>query len=118
MEFAKNPPMVVVLAFLVLVVSGADHWTTYLCLRDPVVGWNVTEANPISAWLFLTIGLGSGLWMDTLATVLGMGFLIKTRMVPEEVKLLFLAVVIASTAYAVDNNLDALFQLGISPLGS
>ncbi len=118
MEFAKTWTMVVLLALVVLLVSGADHWTTYLCLRDPVVGWTVTEANPISAWLFENVGLSSGLWLDTVATVAGMLFLIRTRMVPEEVKLLFLAVVIGSTAYAVDNNLDAIFQLGLSPFGS
>ena len=34
-----------VLALLTVLVSAADHWTTYLCLRAPVAGWNVTEAN-------------------------------------------------------------------------
>ncbi|MAE96882.1 MAG: hypothetical protein CL910_19715 [Deltaproteobacteria bacterium] len=109
--------MVVTLAFLVLLVSAADHWTTYLCLRAPVAGWQVAEANPISAWLFEVIGLSPGLWLDSVATLIGMIFLIRTPLVPEEVKVLFLAVVVGTTAYAVDNNLDALFKLGLSPLG-
>lgn len=109
--------MVVTLALLVLLVSAADHWTTYLCLRSPVAGWQISEANPISAWLFEVIGLSPGLWLDSVATLVGMLFLIRTPLVPEEVKLLFLAVVVGSTAYAVDNNLDALFRLGLSPLG-
>lgn len=116
-ELAIPCPMVAALAMLVLLFSAADHWTTYLCLRSPVNGWQVTEANPISAWLFQLIGLSPGLWIDTVATVIGMIFLVRTRLVPEEVKLLFLAVVVGSTAYAVQNNLDALFQLGLSPLG-
>ena len=109
--------MVVFLAFVVVLVSAADHWTTWLCLRAPVAGWQVTEANPISAWLFEVVGLSQGLWIDSVATVAGMVFLIRTSLVPEEVKVLFLAVVVGSTAYAVDNNLDAIFRLGLSPLG-
>lgn len=109
--------MVVFLALFVLAFSAADHWTTYLCLREPVLGWQVTEANPISAFLFEVIGLGPGLWIDTVATLIGMAFLVRTRLVPEEVKVLFLFVVVASTAYAVQNNLGALHQLGLSPLG-
>ena len=42
---------------LVLLASAADHWTTYLCLRAPVSGWVVTEANPITAWMFQQFGL-------------------------------------------------------------
>ena len=109
--------MVPILALFVLLVSAADHWTTYLCLRAPVDGWRVLEANPISAWLFEWVGLGGGLWIDSVATLAGMAYLIRTPRVPEEVKLLFLTVVVGSTAYAVDNNLDALFRLGLSPLG-
>ncbi len=109
--------MVVTLAFLVLLVSAADHWTTFLCLDRPVAGWTVTEANPISRWLFEAIGLAPGLWIDSAVTLLGMLFLVRTRLVPEELKVLFLAVVIASTAYAVHNNLGALYELGLSPLG-
>ena len=109
--------MVVILALVVLLVSAADHWTTYLCLRAPVEGWQVTEANPLSALLFETVGLAEGLWIDTALTVAGMTFLVRTLLVPEEVKLLFLAVVIAATGYAVDNNLEAIYRLGLSPLG-
>ena len=77
----------------------------------------MSEANPISRWLFEAIGLGPALWVDSLATVIGMVFLVKTRLVPEELKLLFLAVVFAGTTYAVHNNLGAVETLGLALLG-
>lgn len=107
--------MIVVLALLVLLTSAADHWTTFVCLRSPIEG--VSEANPISRWLFASIGLSPGLWLDSLFTVVGMAFLVKTRLVPEELKLLFLTVVLFGTSYAVHNNLGAIQQLGLSVMG-
>lgn len=107
--------MVVVLALLVLLASAADHWTTWVCLRTPLAG--VSEANPLSRWLFAGLGLAPGLWFDSLVTVIGMGFLVKTRLVPEELKLLFLTVVLFGTGYAVHNNLGAIRQLGLSVVG-
>ncbi|MCP3985168.1 MAG: hypothetical protein GY723_12320 [bacterium] len=107
--------MVIVLTLLVLLVSAADHWTTFICLRNPLEG--VSEANPLSRWLFAGIGLEPGLWLDSLVTVVGMTFLVKTRLVPEELKLLFLSVVLFGTGYAVHNNLGAIQQLGLSVLG-
>ena len=107
--------MVVVLALLVLLASAADHWTTYVCLRIPLAG--VSEANPLSRWMFAGLGLAPGLWLDSLVTVVGMAFLVKTRLVPEELKLLFLTVVLFGTGYAVHNNLGAIRQLGLSVVG-
>ena len=53
-----------------LLLSAADHWTTYLCLRSPVQGFEVTEANPLAAWLFSNLGLVEGLLLDSVVTVL------------------------------------------------
>ena len=50
-----------ILALLTLFMTAADHWTTWLCLHRPVEGWKVTEANPISDWLFGAVGLVPGL---------------------------------------------------------
>ena len=86
---------------------------SYLAFPALIIGSNPTSV--VSA--FEVIGLAPGLWIDTVATVIGMAFLVRTRLVPEEVKVLFLFVVVASTAYAVQNNLGALHQLGLSPLG-
>jgi len=105
------------LAIATLALSAADHWTTYVCLRHPVAGWDVTEANPISDWLFQTVGLVPGLLVDSLVTVAAVVFLLTTRRVPALVKKGFFALVVISTGYAVINNYRAIEALGISPLG-
>ena len=106
------------LAILTLFISAADHWTTYLCLREPVSGWRVTEANPIADWLFSSIGLVEGLMLDSAITLLAVGFLLTTRQVPKLAKSMFFALVIAVTGFAVVNNLRAIEALSLSPLGS
>ena len=105
------------LAITTLALSAADHWTTYLCLRRPVSGWQVTEANPITEWLFQTLGLVPGLLVDSLLTVAAVAFLLTTRRLPDFAKKAFFGLVVASTAYAVINNYRAIDALGISPLG-
>ncbi len=106
-----------ILAVLTLILSAADHWTTYLCLRQPVLGWQVTEANPIADWLFGAIGLVPGLLVDSLVTVAAVAFLLTTRQIPALAKSVFFVVVIAWTGFAVANNLQAIEALGLSPLG-
>ena len=106
-----------VLAILTLILSAADHWTTYLCLRSPVSGWEVVEANPISDWLFQVMGLVPGLMLDSMLTVIAVLFLSTTTLIPRSVKGGFFSVVVATTAYAVVNNFEALSALGLSPLG-
>ena len=76
--------MLHLLAALTLLLSAADHWTTYLCLRSPVSGFDVTEANPFSAWLFQSVGLVEGLMIDSLLTVAALAFLLITRLLDEE----------------------------------
>ena len=106
-----------VLAIATLALSAADHWTTYLCLRQPILGWQVTEANPISDWLFQSVGLVPGLLIDSILTVTAVAFLLTTRRLPDFAKKAFFGVVVASTGYAVVNNYRAIEALGISPLG-
>lgn len=105
------------LATLILLLSAADHWTTYLCLRQPIEGWTVTEANPIAEWLFSTVGLVPGLLIDSAITVWAIAFLLTTQRLPRAVKLGFFSLVAAWTAHAVFNNLQAIASLGLSPLG-
>ncbi len=105
------------LALLTLLISAADHWTTYLCLRQPVPGWQVAEANPLADWLFSMAGLVPGLAIDSAVTVCGVAFLLVTQAVPETAKGVFFAIVIAWTSFAVMNNLQAIDALGLSPLG-
>lgn len=106
------------LAFLTIALSAADHWTTYLCLRTPVAGWDVVEANPLAHWLFDAFGLVPGLAIDSAVTLGAVAFLLTTRRVPEVAKGCFFTVVIVWTAVAVVNNWHAIERLGLSPLGA
>lgn len=110
--------MLHLLALLTLLLTAADHWTTYLCLRQPVPGFEVNEVNPVADWLFRSLGLTPGILLDTAATFAAMVFLLSTRLVPRAAKRIFLLVVIAWTGYAVMNNLQAMAAMGLSPLGS
>lgn len=105
------------LAGLTLVLTGADHWTTYLCLRSPVEGWQVMEANPIAGWLFGATGLVPGLAIDSLITGVAIVFLLLTPRFGSAIKLGLLAFIATTTGYAVINNLHAMQDLGLSPLG-
>lgn len=105
------------LAALTLLLTAADHWTTYLCLRDPVDGWIVSEANPIADWLFASAGLVPGLVIDTVITLVAVSFLLKTEHVPPKVKGAFLTCVVFWTGHAVVNNMEAIRLMGLSPLG-
>jgi hypothetical protein len=109
---------VYILAFLTILLSAADHWTTYLCLRAPVAGWQVAEANPLADWLFGNFGLIPGLMVDSAVTLLAVAFLLSTTQIPKLAKGLFFGLVIAGTSVAVVNNLMAIQALGLSPLGN
>ena len=107
-----------ILALLTLFLTAADHWTTFLCLRRPISGWQVTEANPIADWLFNSMGLLPGLVLDSVVTVAAAAFLLTTRLIPSPAKGVILTVVVTWTGYAVFNNLAAIAILGLSPLGA
>ena len=104
-------------AITTLALSAVDHWTTYVCLRQPVSGWQVIEANPISEWLFSWIGLVPGLLFDSFITVCAVLFLVTTRRLPQTLKTVFFSAVVLTTGYAVVNNLRAIDAMGLSPLG-
>ncbi len=106
------------LALVIVILSAADHWTTYLCLRTPQTGWQVTEANPIAEWLFAYVGLITGLLVDSVVTLGAIAFLITTQWVPEAVKFGFFGLVAAWTGIAVINNLNAISNMGLSLLGN
>ncbi len=106
-----------ILAVLWVLLSAADHWTTYLCLRAPVTGWQVVEANPLASWMFGSFGLVPGLAIDSAITLGVVAFVLTTRFIPEAFKGAFFGVVIAGTGLAVYNNCRALAALGLSPLG-
>jgi hypothetical protein len=68
------------LAGLTLLLTAADHWTTYLCLRGPVQGWRVSELNPLADWLFVKFGLVPGLLIDSTITLAAVAFLATTAL--------------------------------------
>lgn len=109
--------MLPLLVALTVLLTAADHWTTYLCLRAPVDGWQVQEANPLAEWLFGNLGLVGGIAVDSAVTVVAILFLVSTELVPHQAKRLFFAFVVLWTGWAVVNNIQALSALGLSPWG-
>ena len=110
--------MLRLLAGITLLLTGADHWTTYLCLRMPVEGWEVIEANPLADWLFQAVGLVPGLAVDSAITLTAIGFLLATPRFGSGLKAGLLVFITFTTGYAVVNNLFAMRDLGLSPFGS
>ena len=102
-------------AITTILLTCADHWTTYVCLQAPVEGWQVTEANPVADWLFAWAGLGGGLLIDTAVTLGAVAFLATTGLVDRQWKTGLLALITLATGYAVANNLGAISRMGLSP---
>lgn len=109
--------MLSALLLLLLLLSCADHWTTYLCLSAAAPGWEVTEANPLADWLFSSAGLVEGLLIDTAVTIVALAFLATTPRLPRLVKIAFLAFAVFWTGYAVANNIHAAQTMGLSLMG-
>ena len=107
--------MLRVFIFTTIALTLADHWTTYLCLHAPVEGWNVSEANPVADWLFEWAGLGPGLMIDTIVTLLAVAFVATTHVLDRPYKTALLALITLSTGYAVFNNLGAITRMGLAP---
>jgi hypothetical protein len=107
--------MLRLLTISTIALTGADHWTTYLCLRAPVDGWVVTEANPIVEMLFDSAGLGVGLVIDSAITMLAVLFLVTTRLLHPHAKLGLLGGITLATGYAVVNNIGAIVEMGLAP---
>ncbi len=92
------------LGALVVLFNLADNATTFLCLRAPVPGFEVIEANPAAAWLFETVGLRTGLLLEMAVTTAAIVFLVATERIPPRVKLGLLVVLAALPAWAAINN--------------
>jgi hypothetical protein len=105
------------LATIAALLTAADHWTTYLCLRRPIDGWHVVEANPLADWLFSATGLLPGLFIDSLITAVAIAFILTTQRLNRTMRYACLGLMATATSYAVANNLQALSSLGVSPLG-
>ncbi len=97
--------MHVLLGILVVLLNLADNATTFLCLRAPVPGFEVIEANPAAAWLFASVGLERGLVFEMVLTTIAIAFLVATTRITPRVKLALLVVLAALPAWAALNNL-------------
>jgi hypothetical protein len=105
------------LGALVMLFNLADNTTTFLCLRQPVAGFEVVEANPIARWLFASIGLVEGLVLEMLLTTAAIAFLVVTPRIPGRTRLLLLVVLALLPAWASLNNLLVIRAIGL-PLGA
>ncbi len=110
--------MLHLLALVAMLFAIADHWTTYLCLRAPVAGWDVLEANPWAAWLFEHFGLVGGLLLDTGVTFLALVVVVQTPLFGSLSKTAVLGLLIATAGYAVQNNIEAVLRMGLSLTGA
>ncbi len=108
--------MLHLIAAITLLLTTADHWTTYVCLRQPISGFEVMEANPFADWLFQAVGLVPGLLVDSLITFGAVGFLVLTDQLSSILKYAFLTCTCCATSFAVGNNLLAMSTMGLSPL--
>ncbi len=92
------------LGVLVLLFNLADNATTFLCLRQPVPGFEVIEANPLARWLFDTIGLREGLIFEMMVTTTAVGFLVWTTRISYRLRMAILVLLVALPAWAAANN--------------
>lgn len=105
--------LVGLLILAVWAVSAGDAYTTWLMLREPVPGWEVWEANPVSRFLFDTFGLAAGLVIDSLATFVAGLWVYTTNSFPDEFKIVGCLVVCLITGYAIHNNVQVLYTTGV-----
>lgn len=102
------------LGALVVLFNATDNTTTFLCLRNPIPGFEVVEANPIARWLFDSIGLLEGLVLEMLITTAAIGFLVVTQRIPRRMKLFLLALLALLPAWASLNNMLVLRAVGFT----
>lgn len=101
------------LGAVVLVLNLLDNATTFVCLRHPVAGFEVFEANPLARILFEGVGLAQGLLLETVVTSAAIAFLVFTARIPRRPKILLLTGLAVLPAWAVSNNIEVMLEVGI-----
>jgi hypothetical protein len=101
------------LGLSVVVFNLLDNATTFLCLRAPVAGFDVVEANPFARVLFDGLGLVPGLLFETAVTTTTVAFLVFYTRLSAPVRLGLLAVLALLPAFASVNNLLVMRAVGI-----
>ncbi len=102
-----------VLGGLVMVLNFLDNATTFVCLRTPIPGMNVVEANPFARWLFDSVGLLQGLAFETFVSTAAVCFLVLTPLVSDRVRFTILTILAILPGVAVVNNLHVIHQIGL-----
>jgi hypothetical protein len=102
-----------VLGLLVVLFNLADNTTTFLCLRAPVDGFEVIEANPLARWLFESVGLVEGLVFEMLLTTAAIAFLVLTDRISARTRLALLVALILLPAWASFNNFLVMRAVGL-----
>ena len=101
---------------LAVVLNLLDNTTTFLCLRAPVPGFEIFEANPMARWMFEAVGLLEGLLLETVITTAAVAFLVLTTRIPRRIRIALLAVLAVLPAWAVANNMQVMHEIGVGVL--
>ena len=105
------------LGILAVVLNLLDNTTTFLCLRAPVQGFEVFEANPVARWIFEAVGLIEGLMIETVITTAAVAFLVLTPRIPRNARVALLLVLALLPAWAVANNMQVIYEIGLEVPG-
>ncbi len=101
------------LGALVMIFNSLDGLTTFLCLREPIPGFEVIEANPFARWLFEATGLVHGLLLETVVTLAAVTFLVLSPSLPSWVRTSLLVLLVVLPAWAVTNNVQVMAAMGV-----
>jgi hypothetical protein len=101
------------LALAVVAFNLLDNATTFLCLRAPVAGFEVVEANPFARFLFDGVGLVPGLLLETAITTATVACLVFCGRVSRPLRVGLLLVLALLPAWASVNNLLVMRAVGI-----
>lgn len=105
--------MRIALGLAVVAFNLLDNTTTFLCLRSPVEGFEVVEANPFARFVFDSVGLVPGLAFETLITTATVAFLVFTPRLSRGLRYAVLAILTLLPAWASVNNLLVMRAVGI-----
>ena len=92
------------MGWLVVLFNLLDNATTFLCLRGPVPGFTVIEANPIARWMFDSVGLVPGLVLEMALTTAAVAFLVLSPRISNPIRFALLSLLVVLPAYAATNN--------------
>jgi hypothetical protein len=104
--------LLVRLSLLVVLLRTLDALTTYTALTSRSL-YQVSEANPLAAWLFSSVGLVPGLVVSEVVGVLACLFLCYTKSFTVPQRAVVLILLCVTPALAVINNLGVLQRMGV-----